>query len=343
MSPTQPLTFCAYNRVFGEDATSSQVYMQSLQKCVHRTLEGENVTVMAYGQTGSGKTYTMVGSESNPGILPLGIQDLFRLAEESENYVKITVTVLEIYGEEVHDLCAEDTSCPVRVVEIDGVTTPVGVLETAVTSSEQALNLQQRAVGRRVVEATNMNAHSSRSHVVVTFHVSSTTRESDATTSLASLTFVDLAGSERLAKTGLSHSAKAGKQGVQINMGLLCLSKVIKAVANDPKGHAPFRDSKLTRILKPSFGGNAVTLFLANITPAPEHYAETVSTLRYSCLAAGVVNSVVKNEDATTRMRRELADLKRVGKMLTKEAREGGKYVHITREEVERVELSLLE
>ena len=317
--------------------------MQSLQKCVHRTLEGENVTVMAYGQTGSGKTYTMVGSESNPGILPLGIQDLFRLAEESENYVKITVTVLEIYGEEVHDLCAEDTSCPVRVVEIDGVTTPVGVLETAVTSSEQALNLQQRAVGRRVVEATNMNAHSSRSHVVVTFHVSSTTRESDATTSLASLTFVDLAGSERLAKTGLSHSAKAGKQGVQINMGLLCLSKVIKAVANDPKGHAPFRDSKLTRILKPSFGGNAVTLFLANITPAPEHYAETVSTLRYSCLAAGVVNSVVKNEDATTRMRRELADLKRVGKMLTKEAREGGKYVHITREEVERVELSLLE
>ena len=125
-------------------------------------------------------------------------------------------------------------------------------------------------------------------------------------TSLASLMFVDLAGSERLAKTGLSHSAKAGKQGVQINMGLLCLSKVIKAVANDPTGHAPFRDSKLTRILKPSFGGNAVTLFIANVTPAPEHYAETVSTLRYSCLASGVVNSVVKNEDEATRMRKEV-------------------------------------
>ncbi|GMH70105.1 hypothetical protein TrST_g7285 [Triparma strigata] len=313
-----------FDRVMDDCVTNEEFFNVTLSKVLHRCLSGENVTVMAYGQTGSGKTHTMVGYNEDPGLLSRGVSKLFNLLSEKPDVtVTITLTVLEIYGEEVHDLLAANSQAPIRLVEQNGSTTPVGVMECAVTSEIAANDAVTAAIAKRTVASTNMNATSSRSHVIVNFNIVTTTHSAANSTApptrkIANLAFVDLAGSERIGKTGTKHSSQTGKEGVQINMGLLSLSKVIKAF-NESPNHIPYRDSKLTRVLKQSFGGNAVTLFVSNITLDPCNYHETLSTLRYSSMASNVVNKVVKNEDEVTKLHRQFAELKVLSKKMARD------------------------
>jgi len=337
----QAIDYNNFDRVVDDSCNNEEFFNVTLSKVLHRCLSGENVTVMAYGQTGSGKTHTMIGYQEDPGLLSRGISKLFDLlAEKPDVTVTITLTVLEIYGEEVHDLLAANSTEPIRLVEQNGTTTPVGVMECAVTSKVAANDAVTTAIAKRTVAATQMNDSSSRSHVIVNFKIVTTTHPaanstSPPTTKIANLAFVDLAGSERIGKTGTKHNTQTGKEGVQINMGLLSLSKVIKAF-NESPNHIPYRDSKLTRVLKQSFGGNAVTLFVSNVTLQPSNYSETLSTLRYSSMASNVVNKVVKNEDEVTKLNRQFAELKILSKRMAKDLQQLSprRLKHVKKEEL---------
>lgn len=267
----------------------------------------------------SGKTYTMGTSDVNledsecQGLIPRFVSDLFEnLAQISQNEklaAKVSVSFLEIYGEDVYDLNdskhAERNSLLVR--ENDGGHVFVqGLQETCVENATDALEILSCGSRNRITASTAMNAGSSRSHAVYTIKlnqvVQSTDSEDDTHRMCSKLTFVDLAGSERIKRTGAE--GQRLKEGIQINSGLFNLGQVINGLADDQKlkqgkqsSHIPYRNSKLTHLLKDALGGNSKTLFLACVSPAECNESETYSTLSYARQARNIQNKPVVNMD----------------------------------------------
>nr|VDC68329.1 unnamed protein product [Brassica rapa] len=333
-----------FDHVYGSTGSpSTEMYQECAAPLVDGLFQGYNATVLAYGQTGSGKTYTMgtgCGDNSTQtGIVPQVMNALFTKIETLKDHIEfqIHVSFIEIHKEEVQDLLDPSTinksdtkvahvpgKPPIQIRESsNGVITLAGSTEVSVsTLKEMAACLDQGSVSR-ATGSTNMNNQSSRSHAIFTISVEQMRKVNNNTDSsengslkeeylCAKLHLVDLAGSERAKRTG--SDGMRFKEGVHINKGLLALGNVISALGDEKKrkdgAHVPYRDSKLTRLLQDSLGGNSRTVMIACISPADINAEETLNTLKYANRARNIRNKPVVNRDPVSsemlKMRQQL-------------------------------------
>lgn len=287
------------------------------------TLAGVNGTIFAYGQTSSGKTHTMQGDSTHPGVIPLAIKDVFdNIGTTPDREFLLRMSYLEIYNEMIRDLLTPEHD-NLKIHETVDRKIYVGNLtEEIVTNADDVFQLLAKGEGNRHVGVTNMNERSSRSHTIFRMVIESRERNVDDPRSsmsadpvkISCLNLVDLAGSERVGHTGAEGIRL--KEGGHINKSLLTLGTVIKKLSDGNDSHIPYRDSKLTRILQPSLGGNARTAVICTITPACGHVEESLSTLKFASRAKSIrntpeVNEVINDEAQLKRYRREIETLKR--------------------------------
>ncbi|KAH7725550.1 KIF17 protein [Aphelenchoides avenae] len=265
-NPPKAFTF---DGVYYIDATAEQIYNDIVYPLVENVIEGYNGTVFAYGQTGSGKTYSMQGDEKTPaqrGIIPRTFEHIFEsIATTEHKKFLVHVSYLEIYNEEVRDLLGADRDQKLEIKE----------------HSERGVYVAGQPIDAFYVEALN------ESGSIV----------------MGKLNLVDLAGSERQAKTGAT--GDRFKEATKINLSLSALGNVISALVDGKSKHIPYRDSKLTRLLQDSLGGNTKTVMIACISPSDNNYEETLSTLRYANRAKNIKNKPKINEDPKDALLRE--------------------------------------
>ena len=287
-----------FDKVFKPDANQESVYLATAKEIVEDVLSGYNGTIFAYGQTSSGKTHTMegvLGNSSLQGIIPRIVQDIFNhiYSMDARIEFQIKISYFEIYLDKIRDLLdVTKTNLPVhedknRVPYVKGVT------ERFVTTPEEVFDVISDGKSNRHIAVTNMNEHSSRSHSVFLINVKQENQELDKKLS-GKLYLVDLAGSEKVSKTGAEGAVL--EEAKNINKSLSALANVISALA-DAKPYVPYRDSKLTRILQESLGGNARTTIIICCSPASFNESETKSTLYFGQRAKTVTNVVCVNEE----------------------------------------------
>ncbi|XP_064901958.1 kinesin-like protein KIF27 isoform X5 [Columba livia] len=307
-----------FDFVFGKNSTQEEVYTVCIKPLLVSLTEGYNATVFAYGQTGSGKTYTIGGghiasvAEDEKGIIPRAIQELFQhISENCKIDFHVKVSYIEVYKEELRDLLELETSVKELHIREDekGNTVIVGAKEFQVECADEVISLLESGNAARHTGTTQMNEHSSRSHAVFTISIcqkqfaesqTNTDAAQDSSWKSAQIIsskfhFVDLAGSERVTKTG--NTGERFKESIQINSGLLALGNVISALG-DPKRksvHIPYRDAKITRILKDSLGGNAKTVMITCISPSSSDFDESLNSLKYANRARNIRNKPVVN------------------------------------------------
>ncbi|XP_069163592.1 kinesin-like protein KIF3A isoform X2 [Procambarus clarkii] len=310
----EPPKVFTFDSVFGQDSKQVDVYNLAARPIVENVLEGYNGTIFAYGQTGTGKTYTMEGVRSVSelkGIIPNSFAHIFghiAKAEEDKKFL-VRVSYLEIYNEEVRDLLRQDQSVRLEVKERPDVGVYVKDLLTHVVHNADEMDrIMTLGNKNRAVGATNMNAHSSRSHAIFTITIECAERGLDGKQHwrVGKLHLVDLAGSERQSKTGAT--GQRLKEASKINLSLSTLGNVISALVDGRSTHIPYRNSKLTRLLQDSLGGNSKTVMCANVGPASYNYDETISTLRYANRAKNICNKAKINEDPKDALLRKLQD-----------------------------------
>ncbi|KAI8902942.1 P-loop containing nucleoside triphosphate hydrolase protein [Globomyces pollinis-pini] len=289
----------SFDQVFGENCSQQTVFEGSVQSQVDAVINGYNATVFAYGATGAGKTYTMMGVEKHPGIMYLTLNDLFLKISKKTGTFKISISYLEIYNEKIRDLLTgksdnlELQEDPTRGVVVSGIT-----YMTAKTP-EKILSLLRKGNRNRIQESTGANQTSSRSHAILQVFVLYKSK-SDIKPRFAKLSLIDLAGSERAAET-LNRGMRM-IEGANINRSLLALGNCINSLVEPGKKseYINYRDSKLTRLLKDSLGGNCRTIMIANISPSSSNFDETVNTLKYASRARNIktkLNSKENSED----------------------------------------------
>ncbi|KAJ4903718.1 putative 125 kDa kinesin-related protein [Raphanus sativus] len=307
-----------FDKVFGPSSKQKDLYDQAVVPIVNEVLEGFNCTIFAYGQTGTGKTYTMEGecrrSKGGPsgglpagaGVIPRAVKQIFDTLEGQEAEYSVKVTFLELYNEEITDLLApEDIS---RVSSEDKQKKPLplmedgkggvlvrGLEEEIVTSASEIFTLLERGSSKRRTAETFLNKQSSRSHSLfsITIHIKEATPEGEELIKCGKLNLVDLAGSENISRSG-ARDGRAREAG-EINKSLLTLGRVISALV-EHLGHIPYRDSKLTRLLRDSLGGRTKTCIIATVSPAVHCLEETLSTLDYAHRAKHIRNKPEVNQ-----------------------------------------------
>ncbi|XP_039152025.1 osmotic avoidance abnormal protein 3 isoform X2 [Drosophila simulans] len=304
------------------------IYDEMCYSLVESTIEGYNGTIFAYGQTGCGKTHTMQGDKnlSNSGIIPKCFDHIFETISMTTNvrYLAL-VTYMEIYNERIRDLLNKNENTSVinhSLKELPGIGVSVPTLTTQpVVNANQCYDWLHFGNKNRVTAATLMNKNSSRSHTIFTitleqspFFNSIGLEDAFGGIRRGKLSLVDLAGSERQRRTGAKGDRL--KEASQINLSLSALGNVISSLVDGKAKHVPFRDSKLTRLLQDSLGGNTKTLMISCISPTDINYDETISTLRYASRAKNISNKPKINEDpkdATLRLyQNEILYLKRM-------------------------------
>lgn len=290
-----------FDKVFKPNATQEKVYNEAAKSIVSDVLAGYNGTIFAYGQTSSGKTHTMEGVISDPvkwGIIPRIVNDIFNHIYTMEMNLEfhIKVSYYEIYMDKIRDLL--DVSKINLSVHEDKNRVPYvkGATERFVSSPEEVFEVIEEGKSNRHIAVTNMNEHSSRSHSVFLINVKQENLENQKKLS-GKLYLVDLAGSEKVSKTGAEGTVL--DEAKNINKSLSALGNVISALADGNKSHIPYRDSKLTRILQESLGGNARTTIVICCSPASFNESETKSTLDFGRRAKTVKNVVCVNEELT--------------------------------------------
>ncbi|XP_023348694.1 chromosome-associated kinesin KIF4B [Eurytemora carolleeae] len=247
-----------------------------------------------------GTAYRSNQDEESDGIIPRSVKDIFKYIQDttSKQFV-VKASFIELYNEQLFDLLSQKPRREDSIVDIredsKGIKIP-GLTESTVMTVKETMILLERASEGRITAATAMNLQSSRSHAIFTLTVEAKGGENGF--SVSKFHFVDLAGSERQKKT----KAKGDrlKEGININMGLLALGNVISALGEENKGpshHIPYRDSKLTRLLQDSLGGNSHTMMIACCSPADSNVEETISTLRYADRARKIKNKPIVNKD----------------------------------------------
>ncbi|XP_045559052.1 centromere-associated protein E isoform X8 [Salmo salar] len=313
----------SFDRVFSAEETTLQLYQELAKPLVVSTVEGYNGTIFAYGQTSSGKTFTMMGSSLTPGVIPLAMEDVFQTIKNCpKKEFLLRVSYLEIYNETVTDLlCDSWKRKPLEIREGNNKNVYVADLtEELVTSPEQALAWIRKGEKNRHYGKTKMNQRSSRSHTIFRMILENRDRgdsasgeNPDSAIIVSHLNLVDLAGAERASQTGAEGTRF--KEGCNINRSLFTLGQVIKKLSDETqKGFTNYRDSKLTRILQNSLGGNAKTVIICTITPVT--LEETLSTLQFASAAKNMKNdphvTEVSDDGALLRRyRNEIVDLKR--------------------------------
>ncbi|XP_058451537.1 kinesin-like protein KIF21B isoform X5 [Malaya genurostris] len=332
-----------FDYVFDVTATQVSVYASCVEKLVEGALKGYNATVLAYGQTGSGKTYTMgTGFERDipelqEGIIPRAVRHLFEgIVQLQENpydddgvylgslQFSVAAQFMELYNEEIIDLL--DPYSKGRIFKIhedaSGGISVAGATIQPLSGPQDALRCLMQGALARTTASTQMNEQSSRSHALFTILIrrqrvmsaeESGNPDGDLETLTSKFHFVDLAGSERLKRTGAT--GERAREGISINCGLLALGNVISALGDKTKkvSHVPYRDSKLTRLLQDSLGGNSQTIMIACVSPSDRDFMETLNTLKYANRARNIKNKVQINQDQSSRtisqLRREIAAL----------------------------------
>lgn len=289
-----------FDRVFPMDSQQPDIFDYSIRPTVDDILNGYNGTVFAYGQTGAGKSYTMMGSDieddTGKGIIPRIIEQIFASILTSPSNIEYTVRVsyMEIYMERIRDLLVpQNDNLPVHEEKSRGVYVK-GLLEVYVSSVQEVYEVMRRGGNARAVAATNMNQESSRSHSIFVVTITQKNLESGSAKS-GQLFLVDLAGSEKVGKTGAS--GQTLEEAKKINKSLSALGMVINALTDGKSTHIPYRDSKLTRILQESLGGNSRTTLIINCSPSSYNDAETISTLRFGVRAKSIKNKAKVNAE----------------------------------------------
>lgn len=289
-----------FDRVFDMSCKQQDIFDFSIRSTVDDILNGYNGTVFAYGQTGAGKSYTMMGSsiddEEGRGVIPRITDQIFTSIMSSPSTIEYTVRVsyMEIYMERIRDLLApQNDNLPVHEEKNRGVYVK-GLLEIYVSSVEEVYEVMRRGGNARAVAATNMNQESSRSHSIFVITVTQKNVETGSAKS-GQLFLVDLAGSEKVGKTGAS--GQTLEEAKKINKSLSALGMVINALTDGKSSHIPYRDSKLTRILQESLGGNSRTTLIINCSPSSYNDAETMGTLRFGTRAKSIKNKAKVNAE----------------------------------------------
>ncbi|VDO72018.1 unnamed protein product [Haemonchus placei] len=301
-----PPKLFTFDGAYYMDATGEQIYNDIVYPLVENVITGYNGTVFAYGQTGSGKTFSMQGISNIPaqrGIIPRAFEHIFLATATTENMkFLIHCSYLEIYNEEVRDLLGVDKNQKLEIKEHAERGVYVAGLSMHVCHDVKTCHeLMDKGFNNRHVGATLMNKDSSRSHSIFTVYVEGMMENGSIRT--GKLNLVDLAGSERQSKTGAT--GDRFKEATKINLSLSALGNVISALVDGKSKHIPYRDSKLTRLLQDSLGGNTKTIMIACISPSDNNYDETLSTLRYANRAKNIKNKPKINEDPKDALLRE--------------------------------------
>ncbi|KAM6308971.1 kinesin-like protein KIF18A [Aegotheles albertisi] len=287
-----------FDAVFDESSSQLEVFEHTTKSIIDGFLNGYNCTVLAYGATGAGKTHTMLGSPEDPGVMYLTMMALYNCMDQmkEDKVCNIAVSYLEVYNEQIRDLLVGSGPLAVREDTQKGVVVQ-GLTLHQPKSAEEILQMLDYGNKNRTQHPTDVNASSSRSHAVFQIYL----RQQDKTASInqnvriAKMSLIDLAGSERASVT----NAKGARfrEGTNINRSLLALGNVINALA-DPKSknqHIPYRNSKLTRLLKDSLGGNCRTIMIAAVSPSSMFYDDTYNTLKYANRAKDIKSSLKSN------------------------------------------------
>ncbi|RDD41252.1 Kinesin-like protein KIF19 [Trichoplax sp. H2] len=279
-----------YDATFDEGATQKEVFLGTTKPLIKSVLAGFNATVFAYGATGAGKTYTMVGKDDNPGIMILTLQDLFHQMEITQNemHYRVKMSYIEIYNETIRDLLNPAAGYLELREDSKGNAVVTGITEVKTTSIRDVKKLLLKGNEERTCEPTAANKTSSRSHAVlqVTVEKEAKLRQLIQRVEVGKLFMIDLAGSERAANT--QNRGKRLMEGAHINRSLLALGNCINALSENRGHYVNYRDSKLTRLLKDSLGGNCHTVMIANINPTDQHFEESRNTLVYAHRAKNI-------------------------------------------------------
>ncbi|NXL53118.1 KIF24 protein, partial [Podilymbus podiceps] len=286
-----------FDEVFGESCTNQDVYMKTAHPLIQHIFNGGNATCFAYGQTGAGKTYTMIGTHRNPGLYALAAKDIFQHLEASQSRKDLLVLIsfYEIYCGQLYDLlngrkrlfAREDSK---HVVQI------VGLREVQVDSVDLLLEVILKGGKERSTGATGVNSDSSRSHAIIQIQI-----KEAANRTFGRISFIDLAGSERAADARDS-DRQTKMEGAEINQSLLALKECIRALDQE-HAHTPFRQSKLTQVLKDSFIGNSKTCMIANVSPSHIATEHTLNTLRYADRVKELKKGIKCSTPVTSRRR----------------------------------------
>eukprot|EP00252_Welwitschia_mirabilis_P020280 TRINITY_DN4937_c0_g1_i1.p1 TRINITY_DN4937_c0_g1~~TRINITY_DN4937_c0_g1_i1.p1 ORF type:complete len:1049 (+),score=167.40 TRINITY_DN4937_c0_g1_i1:454-3600(+) len=303
-----------FDRVFGPNSQQQDLYEQAITPIVNEVLDGFNCTIFAYGQTGTGKTYTMEGGgrktkngelPPDAGVIPRAVRQIFDTLEAQQAEYNMKVTFLELYNEEITDLLAADefpklnedkSKKPIALMEDGkGGVLVRGLEEEIVCSANEIYTLLERGSAKRRTAETLLNKQSSRSHSIfsITIHIKEATPEGEELIKCGKLNLVDLAGSENISRSG-AREGRAREAG-EINKSLLTLGRVITSLV-EHLGHIPYRDSKLTRLLRDSLGGKTKTCIIATVSPSVYCLEETLSTLDYAHRAKSIKNKPEVNQ-----------------------------------------------
>jgi kinesin family protein 18/19 len=295
-----------FDKLFDEDARQDEVYHNTTRPLLDSVLDGYNSTVFAYGATGCGKTHTISGTPEEPGIIFLTMKELFERIDDLKDskHIEVSLSYLEIYNETIRDLMEPENNSKILTLREDSNNRiSVSNLSTHNPQSvEDVMNMIIIGNKNRTSSPTEANATSSRSHAVLQINVSQKNRTADITEShmFATLSIIDLAGSERAAAT--KNRGERLQEGANINKSLLALGNCINALCDvRRKNHIPYRDSKLTRLLKFSLGGNCKTVMIVCISPSSHHYDETLNTLKYADRAKQIKTKIMRNQHSLNR------------------------------------------
>lgn len=295
-----------FDRLFDENSTQEDVYNGTTKSLIDCVLEGYNATVFAYGATGCGKTHTILGSSTDPGIVFLTMKELYDKIENLKDtkIIDLTISYLEIYNETIRDLLNPVIDHKKLIIreEFDDKITVSNLLVHNPRTVEDVMNLIAMGNKNRTSSSTEANATSSRSHAVLQINIVQKSRTASLKEehTYATLLIIDLAGSERAAST--KNRGVRLNEGANINKSLLALGNCINALCDfKKKNHVPYRNSKLTRLLKYSLGGNCKTVMIVCVSPLSRHYDETLNTLKYANRAKEIKTKNIKNKQTLDR------------------------------------------
>jgi kinesin family protein 4/21/27 len=330
-----------FDHVFDEGTQQSEIYETlKVDQMIDKVISGFNSTIFAYGQTGSGKTFTLEGysydlklrpiitSDDRIGLIPRAIRGLFSKIKSFEGSVEYTVYVnfVQIYRENIFDLlnpANRQGGLKMRWNKQDEFYV-VNLYSYPCYDPEEVLNHYHRGLKNKIMASHNLNSNSSRSHCIFSLTVEALDKSGRILKS--KLQIVDLAGSEKISQTG--NEGIMLKESIEINKALFTLRQVITSLSSGDS-HVPYRDSKLTSLLKQSIGGNSYCLMIACLSPADDYLEENLSTLEYATKAGCISNEPVKNVDPKTRV---IKDLKREVKKLKKDLNQAEKHVDLLTE-----------
>ncbi|XP_052192652.1 kinesin-like protein KIN-14U [Diospyros lotus] len=306
-----------FDKVFSQEATQEEVFLE-VAPILRSALDGHNVCILAYGQTGTGKTFTMDGTNDSPGIVLRALKELFRQASlDASASFTFTISMLEVYLGNLRDLLAPKSSscrtygavskCHLNVqTDLKGFIEIEGLTEVETSNFSKASCWYTRGRRVRSTSWTSVNEASSRSHCLTRINIFRREEASGGYAEASKLWMVDLGGSERLLKTGAT--GQTLNEGRAINLSLSALGDVIAALRRK-RGHVPYRNSKLTQILKDSLGDGSKVLMLVHVSQCEEDAGETTCSLAFAQRARGIESSRELGEDLKKQKEKRIAEL----------------------------------